>query len=76
MNYQSMEVISTWGQWIIALGIVIVTLRCIYIIFHMSTSEDNAPSAIIAKVSNHLKALIIMVIAESLTELIKSYFFY
>ena len=76
MNYQSMEVISTWGQWIIALGIVIVTLRCIYIIIQMSTSEENAPSALIAKVSHPLKAQRMMVIAESLTELIKSYFFY
>lgn len=78
MNYSSMGVIANWGQWVIAMGIAIVTFRCIYIIFHMSNSDDenNSSSAIMAKVMNHVKAIVIMLISEGLIELIKNYFFH
>lgn len=78
MDFQSIKVIAAWGQWILAAGIAIVTFRCVYIIFHMANSveENNSGPAIMTKITNHVKAVVIMLISEGLVELVKSYFFH
>lgn len=77
MAFISISLVSSYFQWMIALVIAVVSFRCVYIIMHMSNSLEeniNLP-AILAKVQNHVKALIILVIAEGLIEYIKGYLF-
>ena len=62
----------------IAIAIAIIVLRITYIIHSMSASMDEnvSFSAIAAKVSNHVKGLVIAVIAEAIIEVFKSYYFH
>ena len=66
---------TEYFQILIAVGIAIITVRSIYIAHQMSTSSDEGVSisSILAKVSNHMKAAIIMVIAEGLIQWFKDY---
>lgn len=75
--YASLTIIAQYFQWLLAAAISIILFRCVYIIHHMSNSlEDNVSiSGIISKVQNHVKAIVIMAVAEGLIEFIKKYLF-
>lgn len=77
-DYLSFKDITVWIQWCIAVGGVIFTFRGAYTIYSMSTSPDESisGSAILKKVANIIKAIVIIVIVEALIELVKGYYFH
>lgn len=61
---------------IIAIAGGLIILRCLYIIIHMSTSlEMISFNSVMEKIKNHVKALIILVVIESIIVTIQSYLF-
>lgn len=78
MNYQSVALTASYTQWMIAIAGAVITVRCLYIIVSMSNSTDEgvSMSSIWKKVANHVKALVIFVIIESVISLLKGYFFH
>ena len=77
-EYSSMKDVALWIQGGIAGGGVIFTLRGAYTIHSMSTSLDEGISspAILKKIINIIKAIVIIVIVEALIEVIKAYYFH
>lgn len=77
MAFISLSLVSSYFQWILALVIAVVMFRCVYIIVHMSNSLDESInfSSILVKVQNHVKAIIILAVAEGLVSYIKGYLF-
>lgn len=76
MSYISLQIPAKWMQWIIAIAGGLIILRCLYIIIHMSTSlEMISFNSVMEKIKNHVKALIILVVIESIIVTIQSYLF-
>ena len=78
MSYESIGMIGTYMQWMIAVAIAVIIFRVLYIIFSMYSSADEGISVnvIITKVGKHIKALVLCVIVEAIITLVKSYFFH
>lgn len=76
-NYQSLEMIATYMQYIILIATAIITLRCLYMIIHMcfSAEENISFSTVFAKLQNNVKALVILMVVDAVIALLKKYLF-
>lgn len=74
--YESVLMIDTYMQWVIAIATAILTLRVIYIVFDNAYSfENNANAGIGEKIKKHIVAIVICVIVEAFISTVKKYFF-
>lgn len=74
---QSAPLIATYFQWLLGLGVAILTVRIIYTIIQGTQNLDDNVNlgAVITKVSREIKAAVIMTVLEFVVQLMKSYFF-
>lgn len=76
MEYQSIQLIATYVQWSIAVALLLVTVRIIYIVQSQISSCDISHisfGSIAEKVRKHIKALLIMICITGIIEWIKGY---